>query len=217
MVITNNEDYANRIRQFTSIGYGMFTAKNAAYKRDDIQDPDYDRHMALGWNYQMPKVCAAIALGQLERMDELLEQRVAVANAYQEIVSTCSWLVPQHIPEYATSSYWTYVVHLVHPSITWHQFRDKYREFGGDGIYAPWKLTYMEPFYQNMNLGGREKFFQPPFYHGDLQKYEPGLCPVAETLQRQLFQFKTNYFDAARFEKQVEALRQTIAYFDQHV
>ena len=31
-------------------------------------------------------------------------------------------------------------------------FRNKYQDFGGDGIYAPWKLTYQEPFYKKLML-----------------------------------------------------------------
>lgn len=217
IVITNNETYADRIRQFTTMGYVMFTGKNSTFSKKDIQDPNYNRHGSLGWNYQMPKLCAAVALGQLERMEELIAQRVSIANAYHEIVSKCPWLVPQHIPEGDTSSYWTYVVKLDHPTVTWHQFRDTYAEFGGDGIYAAWKLTYMEDFFQTMNLGGREQFFEPPFFTGTPQVYAPGLCPVAEKLQPKLLQFKTNYFNVGRFQKQLEALQKTIQHFDSHV
>ncbi len=214
IVITNNEEYADRIRQFTTMGYVMFTGKNSTFSKKDIQDPNYNRHGSLGWNYQMPKLCAAVALGQLERMEELIEQRVSIAQAYQEVIASCSWLVPQYVPEGSTCSYWTYVVKLDHPTLTWHEFRDKYMEFGGDGIYAAWKLTYFEDFFQTMNLGGREQFFKPPFFTGMPQAYVPGLCPVAEKLQPKLLQFKTNYFEVERFQKQLEALKQTIAFFE---
>jgi perosamine synthetase len=71
----------------------------------------------------------------------------------------------------------------------------------------------MEPMFQRMNMGGREVFFDAPFFTGVKQTYAPGLCPNAETLQPKLIQFKTSYTDAARFAKQLEALKKTIAQF----
>ena len=214
MVIVNNKDYADRIRQFTTLGYGMFSGKNFQLKKTDLQNPDYDRHVSLGWNYQMPKLCAAVALGQTERLDELVAQRVAIAEAMQKVIAPYAWLVPQYIPENCTSSYWSFVARLDHPKVSWHEFRDYFGSVGGDGIYAAWKLTYMEPFFQQMTLGGREVFLRPPYHQGVPQVYAPGLCPVAERLQPKLFQFKTNYFDVERIEKQLVALRKTCVHFD---
>jgi hypothetical protein len=71
----------------------------------------------------------------------------------------------------------------------------------------------MEPMFQNMSLGGRERFFEKPFYQGEKQAYAPGLCPVAESLQPKLMQFKTSYFDADRLNRQLEALQKAIADF----
>ena len=102
------------------------------------------------------------------------------------------------------------MVRLDHPKITWHQFRDKYLELGGDGIYAAWKLTYMEPFFQNWNFLGREKLIRQ---YGNYS-YEEGLCPVAEKLQPKLLQFKTNYWNVDRVGQQMEVLKKTIAFFD---
>lgn len=214
MVITNNEKYADVIRQFACLGYPMYTGKNIQFSKRDIMNPNVNRHSSLGWNYLMPKICAAVALGQLERLDDLVDQRRKIAAAYHEIVSRCSWLVPQRIPENCESSYWSYVVRLDKDDVTWERFFDSFVKNGGDGFYAAWKLTYMEPIFQTMNMGGREQFFKPPFFTGNQQKYEHGLCPVAERLQPKLIQFKTSYFDTERFKKQLEALQKTITEFN---
>ena len=95
---------------------------------------------------------------------------------------------------------------MVKPDITWYDFRRKFMELGGDGIYAAWQLTYLEPAFRNKSFLGREKFCEG-------YTYEKGLCPVAEKIQPQLLQFKTNYFDTAEAEQQAEILRKTIAYF----
>lgn len=53
-------------------------------------------------------------------------------------------------------SYWTYVVSLDIEKVDWHEFRDKYIEFGGDGIYAAWKLSYQEPMFRTKAFLNRE-------------------------------------------------------------
>ena len=76
-------------------------------------------------------------------------------------------------------------------------------DFGGDGVYAAWQLTYLEPAFRGMR-----------FHENQRQAYERGLCPVAESTQPRLFQFKTNYFDFVRAQSQADALSRTIEYFE---
>ncbi len=62
MIITNDEEYANNIRRFQSLGYASVGASKGKITRKDIQDPVYERHCCLGWNYRMPELCAAVLL-----------------------------------------------------------------------------------------------------------------------------------------------------------
>jgi perosamine synthetase len=206
MVTTNNEDLANRIRRFNSLGYGAVGAAAGKGKitKETIQDPKYNRHVSMGWNYRMPELCAAVALGQLERLEELVEMRIKVAKLYSEAVEECSWLLPQAIPEGYVHSYWTYVLKLVNDGeFSWSDFRKKYMEFGGDGIYAAWQLTYLEP-----------SLLVKTFSSDQSQAYECGLCPIAEATQPWLLQFKTNYLDLSLAEQKAESLAKTITYFE---
>ena len=50
-------------------------------------------------------------------------------------------------------------------------------------------------------------------YKGQYRDYSPGLCPVAESIQPKLMQFKTNYMDLNEAERQAEILRKTIESF----
>ena len=93
--------------------------------------------------------------------------------------------------------------------MTWNEFRDCYKRFGGYGIYAAWKLAYLEPMFEQMNLVGREKNLQG-------YEYKRGLCPIAEKLQPRLSQFKTNYWDEEELMKQISVLKETIAWFNQN-
>jgi perosamine synthetase len=207
MVTTNDPDLAEGMRRFNSLGYAAVGAAAGKGKitKETIQDPKYERHVSIGWNYRMPELCAAVALGQLERLDELVELRIQVSQLYAEAVRGTSWLVPQAVPDGYVHSYWTYVLKLENSGeFSWYDFRRKYMELGGDGMYAAWQLTYLEPAF-------RGKTFAPA--HEQVQEYAPGLCPVAESVQPRLLQFKTNCMDMAIAEHKAEALAKTVAYF----
>lgn len=86
-------------------------------------------------------------------------------------------------------------------------------ELGGDGIYAAWQLTYLEPALRTLKDYQKGYPINGRLYKGKLQKFEPGLCPTAETIQPKLLQLKTNYWDIKVAEAKEEALAKTIAYF----
>ncbi|MFH1903632.1 MAG: DegT/DnrJ/EryC1/StrS family aminotransferase, partial [Candidatus Omnitrophota bacterium] len=123
------------------------------------------------------------------------------AEIFNVAISDISWLIPQHTPEGCTNSYWSYsiLLNVDNPEERWYQFRDLFVQNGGDGIYAAWKLTYQEPYFQN----------EVQKYTGVRQKYDASLCPNAEYLQKRMLQFKTNYWDLKEAEKQAEILRKT--------
>lgn len=215
MIVTDDCDLAGKIRKFNSLGYAAIDAKKGKITKGDIQDPDYERHVSLGFNYRMPELCSAVALAQVERMDELVEMRIASAKLYADALGDTSWLIPQAVPAGYKHSYWTYVLKLSDEAdVSWHDFRDKYKYFGGDGVYAAWQLSYLEPVFQNRTFYKKGCPVGCSRYAGTMQKYVKGLCPVAESLQPKLLQFKTNYFDKRTAKKKAEALAKTIAYFE---
>ncbi len=209
IVITNDLDTAINTRRVSSLGYAGVGAQKGKITKKDIQDPRYCRHVQMGWNYRMSELCAAVALGQLENIEALVNRRKEVAQLFSQAVQGYDWLQPQQVGKDYTHSYWTWAVKLTHPGISWYTFRDKFQELGGDGIYAAWKITYLEPMFQQMSLLRREQFISAE----NRNQYKPGLCPVAEQLQGQLLQFKTNYWDFRQAVKQAEILRATVSYF----
>jgi len=204
MITTNDEHLANEIRRFGSLGYAAVGATVGKITKDTIQDPAYERHASLGFNYRLPELCAAVALGQLEHLDELVTMRIEAARFYQQAVAGCRWLVPQATPPGYVHSYWTYTLKLANDNaFTWADFRNKYLALGGDRFYAAWQLTYLEPAFRGQVFGADQS-----------QEFKRGLCPVAEAIQPHLVQLKTNYFDPTLAEQKAEALHRTIRFFE---
>ena len=209
IVLTDNDDLADKLRRYSGLGYAGVSSKKGRITRDDIQSPDYERHVILGWNYRMSDLCAAVALGQLERMDELVAMRQLSAKYYDAAVEGSKLVTRQKVLEGNTHSYWTYALKLDTEKVDWFEFRKKYLSFGGDGYYAAWKLAYQEPMFRNKAFLNRERLKEYDEYD-----YTKVSCPVAERLQRQIIQLKTNYFDEEEMKIQADILRKTIDYFE---
>ena len=105
MLTTNNLEFANIARRFTSLGYGGVGVGSAKITKDDIQHPSYNRHVSLGFNYRMSEVQSAVILGQLERIKELVDVRKQVAKYFDQVISENDCLVKQAFPEHMENSF----------------------------------------------------------------------------------------------------------------
>ena len=209
IIVTNDEYYAKQMRKFGSMGYAAMKANDGRIRRskDLFQDPTYKRHDDLGFNFRMPEVAAAVALAQTERMDFFINLRIDIAKLYNEVVKSVDYLIPQKSPEGYLNTYWTYAVKYERNDISWNDFREKYIEFGGDGIYAAWALTY----YETYATSGKWKEHCPWLYNDiSLSNCD---CPVSEDIQPKLMLFVNNYGSVDEALPKVDALSKTIEYF----
>ncbi len=209
IVVTDNEEYAITMRKFGAAGYAALKSGDGRVRmhKDIFQDPTYKRHDAFGYNYRMPEVAAAMALAQTEKLDMFIDLRLEIAKMYDKAVAGCNYLVPQLTPEGSVNTYWTYALKYERDDVSWQEFRKKYTEFGGDGIYAAWALSYEE----TVISSGTFKKICPPLY--DNLTFPEGICPVAEEIQPKLMQFVTNYGSVEEAAPKVEALSKTIDFF----
>lgn len=210
MVVTDDPDLALKLRRYSGLGYGTIGLEKGRITKEEIQSPTFERHVVLGWNYRPSDLCGAVALAQIQRVHELVEMRVLAAEHLIDAIRGFDWIVPQMVPEGYVNSYWTMVAKLDTDHVPWAEFKRKFSELGGDGVYGAWMLGYMEPMFQNHSFLGREKYIEK---YGDYA-YGQGLCPVAEKVQPRLLQFKTNYWDEVDAVRQAEILHATALYFD---
>jgi perosamine synthetase len=211
ILITSKKLLADKIRQVQSLGYMGLNSKKSKIDKSKLLNPDYNRHFSLGWNYRMPELCSAVALAQLENIDLLVKRRIKVADIFlKEARNYDRWFVPQKVPSNCKHSYWTLAVKLETNNFSWKEFTDKFRQFGGDNVYAAWKLSYQEPAFRNLRFLGREKLIKKKFL---LNYSRKSLCPNAEYLQPRLLQFKTNYWKISRAYKQANVLKKTLEFF----
>ena len=201
MVVTSNKVFAEKIRKFSGIGYKNLTATagRTSLASSEFQDPKYERHDVLGLNYRMNVVTAAVGLAQLERVEHLVQRRICIGEMFNKAVEGCSWLEPQVKLEQANHTYYTYGVKYNGESIkniSWKEFYNSYTILGGNGFYAAWVNPYLEPALKGKQFGDTI--------------LESGLCPIAESYQKKIMLFKTNYRNLAEARHDVELLSDLI-------
>ena len=209
MIITDNKKYAQTVRKIGGHGFKNLKADEGRIRlnKDIFQNPHYKRHDELGWNYRLPEFNAAIALAQLERIDELIKMRIESAKIFIKVMSQCDYLIPQFVPNGYEHSYYTLgVIYEGEEKIgvSWEDFRKAYIREGGDGIYGAWSVPYLEP------VIAERKFVKRCPWVYEKVRYAKGLCSVAERIQPKIMQFKTNYRDLQLARVKAEVLSKVI-------
>ncbi len=202
VIITSNKYLAEKCRKFADLGYRRLTAKSITNEdmKEKIQQPDYKRHELIGFNFRLPEVCSAMGLAQLDKIDDLIQKRINIANFYIEAINGCEWLKPQYVSKKAVHCYWAFTLKL-EPSISnisWIDFRNCFINNGGKTFYGAWSLSYLEPSLEGLKFSSNN------------MEYKKGLCPVAESIQPNLIQLKTNFESMEEAKKQALILAQTI-------
>lgn len=127
-------------------------------------------HEELGWNLRMTNLQAALGLGQLPRLNELIKQKRRMGQYYTEKLSDISGLqLPVERMEYAENAYWVFGIVLDHKFPV--DAAEAMRRFSQEGI-------------------GTRPFFWPIHQQPILKKM--GLCkgtraPVSERLAQRGF------------------------------
>ena len=206
MLITNDENLALKARKIGNHGFRNLKSGSGRIKQDmDVfQNPNFKRHDQIGWNYRLPEFNSAIALAQLERLEELIQYRVKTAEIFLDVISNCDYLVPQITPKGYTNSYWALGVKYTGEEViglSWQDFRKEYIKAGGDGFYGAWSVPYNEPVFKS----GAFKNVNPDIY--EKVSYKNTQCPIAEKIQKQLMVFKTNYRSIKYAEKKAKSLK----------
>ena len=201
ILATDDEVIATKMRQFGGVGFKNITASSGKVRidRNKFQDPIYERHNMMAYNYRMPELCAAVGLAQCENASEFVSLRKKMVEGYLNIIKDSSLLVPQHVQSGYVNTYWTFAARFMGNvyKTSWHEFRKKYMEFGGDGIYSAHQTVNNEPCFRDNKIGY-------------------GKVPVAEMLQKELMLFTTNQKNEEERMIQLDAMEKTLNYFTKH-
>lgn len=112
------------------------------------------RHDAIGYNYRMPNINAALGCAQLENLDKMIQSKREVATAYERFFAGRSDITFFHEAKDCYSNYWLNAVLL--PS---REERDAFLTYTNDhGVMTRpvWELMTDLPMFENFEKDGQE-------------------------------------------------------------
>tara|TARA_A100001015_G_scaffold245743_1_gene281818 strand:- start:3513 stop:4697 length:1185 start_codon:yes stop_codon:yes gene_type:complete len=149
MALTNDANLAKRMRQHRSHGITSDVSEMTPRPKNELWNYQQIR---LGYNYRMTDIAASLGLSQLDRLQEIIQQRHNIASYYDKELSSMPLRLPWQHPD-SFSSYHLYIIRLnlneinkSHPQI--------HDELCKAGIlvnmhYIP---VYRQPFYEKMGF-----------------------------------------------------------------
>lgn len=170
-VLTNSETFYKKLLLYRSHGI----------TRDEAQmehEPDgswYYEQIALGYNYRMTDMQAALLISQLDKLPAFSKRRKEIVKAYNEAFSKLPQLVVQkEIPESDTTRH-LYILRLNPDRLTIGR-KEFFDALAAENIccnvhYIP---TYYFPYYEKLG-------------------YHRGLCPKAEKLYEEIISLPLYY------------------------
>lgn len=215
ILICQDEKLALAARRAAVLGYSAISAKpgDSVIPQELRCHPSFARHVSLGYNFRLPEIAAAVALGELERLEELVEMRKICARFFDEVVKDCKWLIPQMTPAGYVHSYWAYAARITRDDLDWVELRKKFISLGGDGFYAALLPVHREPVFQSLSAEVESNPGRYPQWAGRMPDYRQVECPVWEKFQPRVILLKTNSFDVETARRQTDIFAQTIRYF----
>jgi dTDP-4-amino-4,6-dideoxygalactose transaminase len=107
MLTTSNTDFERSFRLLRQ--HGMSIPDTVRHGSPQVVFEDY---LAIGYNYRMTDVQAAIGRKQLERLSQLVSRRRELAARYDELLGNIERLLLPLEPEWARSNWQSYCVRL---------------------------------------------------------------------------------------------------------
>lgn len=121
----------------------------------------YYQQIALGFNYRMTDIQAALGISQMSRLKEFVEARHNIASRYDEQLKDLAFMTPWRNPD-SYSGFHLYIIRLKLDKIN-HTHRDFFESLRAKGIAVNLHYTpvYLQPYYERLG-------------------FKSGYCPEAE-------------------------------------
>ena len=191
-VTTNDDALYEKLALFRTHGI----TRDPALMDKPTEGGWYYQQVALGYNYRVTDMQAALLSSQLDKLDRFAARRKELVKRYDEAFSAMKEItVQKEIPQSDTVRH-LYLLQFNLEMLTCGR-KELYDALKAEGVgvnvhYIP---TYTFPYYRQLG-------------------YEPGLCPNAERLYERIVSIPLFYSLTDEQQEQViEAVRKVIAYY----
>lgn len=170
-VLTNNEEYYKKLVLYRAHGI----TREPALMKKECEGAWYYEQVALGNNYRMTEIQAALLISQLDKLEMFKERRRKIVERYNEAFSVIPEVtVQQEIPESDTTRH-LYILRIKPELLTINR-KEFFDSMAAENIccnvhYIP---VYYHPYYEELG-------------------YQKGLCPKAEKLYEEMMSLPLYY------------------------
>lgn len=143
MITTDDNALAERLRRLRQQGMSL-----SDYTRHGGRPTHFESYPEIGYNHRITDIQAAIGLAQLDRLEDMLQRRRAIAARYGAYLSGHPVLIAPHVPAGLLPNWQSYQVRLLEESgWTRNEVMDRLFELGVPtrrGVMA----SHLEPPYR---------------------------------------------------------------------
>lgn len=191
-VLTNSEAYYQKLLLYRAHGI----TRDPGLLEHESHGPWYYEQIALGMNYRMTEIQAALLISQLDKLPAFSRRRKEIVRAYNEAFEKVpSIIVQKEIPESDTTRH-LYILRL---DLTKLQIGRKefFEALDGENVccnvhYIP---TYYFPYYEKLG-------------------YKRGICPKAENLYEEIISLPLYYgMTDQDVEDVIEAVKKVAGFY----
>ena len=191
-ITTNDDELYKRLVLFRTHGI----TRNQSLMDKESEGGWYYQQIALGYNYRMTDIQAALLSSQLDKLDMFAKRRKELVKKYDEAFKLIPEIIIQkEIPESDT------VRHLYILQFNLEMLNCGRREIfdalqaEGVGVNVHYIPTYTFPYYRSLG-------------------YKPGICPNAERLYERIVSIPLYYgLTDEQQEKVIEAVKKVVNYY----
>ncbi len=145
MALTNNTKLAEHMTLLRSHG----VTRDPNQMTHDSDGQWYYQQIELGFNYRITDIQAALGVSQLERLDDYVSRRHALANRYNDLLSDFQLTLPYQCND-GYSAFHLYVIRLKNSELHKKVFDYlRSQEIGVNLHYIP---VHTQPYYQQMGI-----------------------------------------------------------------
>jgi len=148
MALTNDKQLAKRMQLLRSHGI----TREAADMTHAPDGPWYYQQIGLGFNYRMTDMQAALGLSQMQRLNEFVAKRHALAKRYEELLADLPVTTPwQHADSYSGLHLYVVRLKLAEISKTHLEVFEALRA-AGIGVNLHYIPVHMQPYYGGLGF-----------------------------------------------------------------
>lgn len=149
MALTKQVELDEKMRLYRSHGI----TRDPALMTHAPEGPWYYQQIALGYNYRMTDIQAALGVSQMQRLQHYIERRHEIADRYTRELADLPLKLPKQ-PDFAYSAFHLYVVRLDLDAIAPLSHLEVFQALRDRGIlvnlhYIP---VHTQPYYQNLGF-----------------------------------------------------------------